>query len=886
MQLQASSRLVIIGLVLAAGAIAQPPIALQMQTPIPAAPTVSTSVVGNTGNAQYSYYVVANYPGGTTTSPVAITRFAPVALSSTNYINIGWGALNGVSTYDVIKLPVGTAFTGSCTCAVATGLTTTSTSDQGGALSGYTLGSPAVTASGTLYVNNTAYNPPELRQVINGVDSAVGGGGGSGCLVPGASGDLIYNMSGACGAALLTTDGTNLNLEGASVFGNATSSTVWKLSSVSANSAGFSPSGGNTAGALFVASAGTSTLSSLRVANTTLANVSANNYGYVTERANGTTATFATNVVGSGTGFTDIDIGDLNVTVNLIHFQSNNDDIATLGLAVNSGYLTLLGSSSGFTIGSFGAGVLQSSSGGVVTSSSALANGTTATTQSPGDNTTKVATDAFVTAAVGTPAFSALTNGTNTTASMLVGTGATLAYTGSGVVNANEINGAIIPASAAPVCSNSSAQIVNCTVTGTGTTVVLSASPALTGTPTVPTAATGTSTTQAASTAFVANSIPSASSCSASGTTTLTFTISGPGPVFQCPATLTATATSTVISGTVPTNAVINFVFTQGSGPYTVATPTGFNSWAQPVQVNAIISSFTYVTTNAGTAWNSVNGSNANYSQCPTSSVPGSPVTGYLYFWCTTSGLQSQNASGNQFTQILTSGDVNPLTNVVSKINTGTVPTNANGLSTNGSAQPVAQTSHNVSVIATCSGSASATAATCTTSPTFTPASGDMVLFTPGATNTGSFTLNVNSSSAVSVFHEGAALAGCELQNGVPVWLTYNGTDWLMPNGSVLIASGTTAASGAGSLNNLGAITSTSTATLAISSSCVVSTDTITATPNASLKAVTGFTPTTTGGISIVPYPSSGNVNFDAENWSTGSLTIGTGAQLNWRVTR
>ncbi len=53
-------------------------------------------------------------------------------------------------------------------------------------------------------------------------------------------------------------------------------------------------------------------------------------------------------------------------------------------------------------------------------------------------------------------------------------------------------------------------QLVAATTTGTGTSVVLSASPALTGAPTAPTAAGGTNTTQIATTAFVQAALPTA----------------------------------------------------------------------------------------------------------------------------------------------------------------------------------------------------------------------------------------------------------------------------------------------------------------------------------------------------------------------------------------
>lgn len=70
-----------------------------------------------------------------------------------------------------------------------------------------------------------------------------------------------------------------------------------------------------------------------------------------------------------------------------------------------------------------------------------------------------------------------------------------------------------------------------------------------------------------------------------------------------------------------------------------------------------------------------------------------------------------------------------------------------------------------------------------------------------------------------------------------------------------------------------------------VSATGVASTDTITWTPNASIKAVTGYTPATTGGLSIAAYPTANNVSFDVCNWSSGSITPGA-VTLNWKVVR
>ena len=61
--------------------------------------------------------------------------------------------------------------------------------------------------------------------------------------------------------------------------------------------------------------------------------------------------------------------------------------------------------------------------------------------------------------------------------------------------------------------------------------------------------------------------------------------------------------------------------------------------------------------------------------------------------------------------------------------------------------------------------------------------------------------------------------------------------------------------------------------------------DSISWNPNASIKAVTGYIPSTSGGLTITPYPTVNNVNFDVCNWSSASITPGA-VTLNWKVTR
>ena len=64
-----------------------------------------------------------------------------------------------------------------------------------------------------------------------------------------------------------------------------------------------------------------------------------------------------------------------------------------------------------------------------------------------------------------------------------------------------------------------------------------------------------------------------------------------------------------------------------------------------------------------------------------------------------------------------------------------------------------------------------------------------------------------------------------------------------------------------------------------------LTTDVIAFTPNGSIKAVTGYVPATTGGLTITAYPTAGYVNFDVCNWTSGSVTPGA-VTVNWRITR
>jgi hypothetical protein len=117
----------------------------------------------------------------------------------------------------------------------------------------------------------------------------------------------------------------------------------------------------------------------------------------------------------------------------------------------------------------------------------------------------------------------------------------------------------------------------------------------------------------------------------------------------------------------------------------------------------------------------------------------------------------------------------------VGKINGAGIPASANGISSNSSSQLVASTSHNLSVPANCSAaSGSGTAYTCSTSPTFTPATGDHIQFKADVANTGSATLAVNGAAAATIKKWGGSgsLIANDLLAGHWISATFDGTYW------------------------------------------------------------------------------------------------------------
>ena len=152
-----------------------------LQTPPPARVNgnqVFLSVTGTPGNTTYYYWLITTYPIGSvgTTGPIIINN-APNTLNGSNYVNISWNAVTGASSYDLLRNTTGiTPSPGTtCTCAVAAGLTTNSTTDMSNSLTSYTVPLPVPFATANITLDNQNYTVPTV--VFNAPTNIPGGAG-------------------------------------------------------------------------------------------------------------------------------------------------------------------------------------------------------------------------------------------------------------------------------------------------------------------------------------------------------------------------------------------------------------------------------------------------------------------------------------------------------------------------------------------------------------------------------------------------------------------------------------------------------------------------------------------------------------------------------------
>jgi len=117
----------------------------------------------------------------------------------------------------------------------------------------------------------------------------------------------------------------------------------------------------------------------------------------------------------------------------------------------------------------------------------------------------------------------------------------------------------------------------------------------------------------------------------------------------------------------------------------------------------------------------------------------------------------------------------------------GSLPSGTGAVAVHSSTGVLA-TPHDVALPMNCkAASASGTAYTCSTSPTFTPASGDSVWFNADVASTASATLAVNGATAATIQRSGANIGANTLLAGSWTQMTYDGTYWQMlgPTGAL-----------------------------------------------------------------------------------------------------
>jgi hypothetical protein len=160
-----------------------------------------------------------------------------------------------------------------------------------------------------------------------------------------------------------------------------------------------------------------------------------------------------------------------------------------------------------------------------------------------------------------------------------------------------------------------------------------------------------------------------------------------------------------------------------------------------------------------------------------------------------------------------------------------------------------------------------------------------LVTLTPTtSTINGAATATIAQNASLMVF---ADLVGNYIGINLPPGISY-GTGVATALGVNLSAAGgltTTVASGTSALGT-GAISSAACASVVTTAATnTATTDVVLASFNGDPTGVTGYIPATTGMLTIISYPTSGNVNFKVCNNTSSSITPGA-ITLNWRVVR
>lgn len=139
--------------------------------------SITTQVSGIAGSQTYYYWVVANYPIGSSFpgGPV-LAKNAPDSLNGSNFVTITWQGLTGVISYDVLRTNTSIFPNGICACAIATGVTTTFIVNNTNTITNYTINT-ASAANGFIKLDNENFSVPTYvfnPSIINGFVPYVG----------------------------------------------------------------------------------------------------------------------------------------------------------------------------------------------------------------------------------------------------------------------------------------------------------------------------------------------------------------------------------------------------------------------------------------------------------------------------------------------------------------------------------------------------------------------------------------------------------------------------------------------------------------------------------------------------------------------------------------
>ena len=153
-------------LALSAGLIQAQQIVQLTAVPPPSVQGLGAAVVGVPGTTFACYWVVINYVGGGVLSaaPVCLPN-VPNTLSGSNYVQVSWQAATGTNvTYDLLKTTTNVPPAAGASSSLATALTATTSNDQGGSLSAYTV-APYPYGSGIVQVslNNRDFSVPAFE---------------------------------------------------------------------------------------------------------------------------------------------------------------------------------------------------------------------------------------------------------------------------------------------------------------------------------------------------------------------------------------------------------------------------------------------------------------------------------------------------------------------------------------------------------------------------------------------------------------------------------------------------------------------------------------------------------------------------------------------------